>query len=315
MPAWVVKVAYQVAKDPDRAIKKGFMAIMVVLAVMLIFVSPFLLLMPAAEPEQYNEYYDLAEQIKTDTQVELNWQELIAVDAVLKDQDFSDVNTEDLYDFFREQFIKEETITVSAPCKVGNHYETCYTEKKVLTKRPLEEVLNNLKFTEEEKEMVAGFLESDLNELLDLSLNSGGIIVDDNFIPKIGMFSWPTETHRLTSFFGTRRDPITGKSGAFHGGIDFGVGVGTNVYAAAAGKVVVSQFSNSAGNFIEIQHAGGYKTRYLHLSKLLVKVGDKVEQNDLIALSGNTGARTTGPHLHFEIQLNGVKKDPLKFYE
>lgn len=117
---------------------------------------------------------------------------------------------------------------------------------------------------------------------------------------------------RLSSTFGTRRHPVTGKISK-HGGIDIAVKTGTLVGAAADGIVTVA--STNVGHYgtaVFIDHQNGYITHYGHLSKILVKVGQKVKAGQIIAKSGSTG-RSTGPHLHFTVKKNGVSLDPLKF--
>ncbi len=117
---------------------------------------------------------------------------------------------------------------------------------------------------------------------------------------------------RLSSTFGTRRHPITGKVSR-HGGIDIAVKTGTLVAAAADGIVTVA--STDVGHYgtaVFIDHRNGYITHYGHLSKILVRVGQKVRMGQIIARSGSTG-RSTGPHLHFTVKKNGVSIDPLKF--
>jgi hypothetical protein len=122
---------------------------------------------------------------------------------------------------------------------------------------------------------------------------------------------WPTDGTTITSYFGLRDAPTAGAS-TDHGAIDIGVPTGTNVYAAKDGTVTIACFDDSAGNMIEIDHGGGFVTRYYHNSQLLVSVGDTVTQGQVIAKSGNTGT-STGPHVHFETRQNGVKVDPLSF--
>ncbi|MCR4662844.1 MAG: M23 family metallopeptidase [Endomicrobiaceae bacterium] len=117
---------------------------------------------------------------------------------------------------------------------------------------------------------------------------------------------------RLSSTFGTRKHPVTGKISK-HGGIDIAVKTGTLVGAAADGIVTVA--STNVGHYgtaVFIDHQNGYITHYGHLSKILVRVGQKVKAGQIIAKSGSTG-RSTGPHLHFTVKKNGVSLDPLKF--
>ncbi|MBQ8184838.1 MAG: peptidoglycan DD-metalloendopeptidase family protein [Lachnospiraceae bacterium] len=100
--------------------------------------------------------------------------------------------------------------------------------------------------------------------------------------------------------------------GRQHKGVDWACPTGTAIMASCGGKVIQAGWFSSYGNCVTIQHPDGRKTRYAHLSKVLVSVGESVAQGEKIALSGNTG-RSTGPHLHFEIIINGSQVDPLKY--
>lgn len=121
-----------------------------------------------------------------------------------------------------------------------------------------------------------------------------------------GKYIWP-----LKDGF-TRSSGFGARWGRLHKGIDLAVSVGTTVYAADGGTVTEAQYSGSYGNVVVIDHQNGQETRYAHNSKLLVKKGDKVYQGQAIAKSGNTG-RSTGPHLHFEIRINGEPRNPLNY--
>lgn len=115
---------------------------------------------------------------------------------------------------------------------------------------------------------------------------------------------------QITSPFGTAR-VYNGSLKSFHSGTDFRAAVGTPVHAVNDGVVVLAKDRYYAGNSIVIDHGKGLYSCYYHLSKMSVKVGDKVSQNDKLGLSGSTG-RVTGPHLHFAIMLYGVQVDPLQ---
>ena len=122
----------------------------------------------------------------------------------------------------------------------------------------------------------------------------------------------PVHTGWMSSNFGWRIDPFTGKE-AMHEGVDFVVPVGTPVYASAAGIVSYAALDHGGyGNMVEIDHGNGIVTRYAHNSKLLVKVGQMVRRGQEISLSGDTG-RSTGPHLHFEVRYKGVAQNPVRF--
>lgn len=123
--------------------------------------------------------------------------------------------------------------------------------------------------------------------------------------------SIPAPGAKITSIFGNRRDPFLGRL-AFHAGIDFRVATGTPVHATGAGTVITAGRSGGYGNMVEIDHGEGFTTRYGHLSKILVSVGDRITAGETIAKSGSTG-RSTGPHLHYEIRHNGEAIDPSRF--
>ena len=122
---------------------------------------------------------------------------------------------------------------------------------------------------------------------------------------------WPTDGTNISSEFGLRDSPTAGAS-SDHRGIDIGVPTGTNVYACEAGTVTTAGWSDSAGNWVVIDHGNGYVTKYMHNSEVLVSAGDTVEKGQTIAISGSTGI-STGPHLHFQIEYNGTAVDPLSF--
>lgn len=121
----------------------------------------------------------------------------------------------------------------------------------------------------------------------------------------------PISGGRQTSAFGKRKAPTKGAS-TYHKGVDWATPTGTKVVASCGGTVTKAGWGKGTGYIVIIAHEGGYETRYEHLSKILVSVGQKVSQGEKIALSGNTGV-STGPHLHFEIRINGTPVNPLKY--
>lgn len=127
-----------------------------------------------------------------------------------------------------------------------------------------------------------------------------------------GGLIWPCpSSKRITSGYGHRKSPTKGAS-SNHQGIDIGASVGATVIAAAAGEVVISTYSYSAGNYIMINHGSGIFTIYMHLSKRNAEVGQEVSQGQKIGEVGSTGY-STGPHLHFGIRKKGVYVNPLTF--
>jgi murein DD-endopeptidase MepM/ murein hydrolase activator NlpD len=129
------------------------------------------------------------------------------------------------------------------------------------------------------------------------------------FLPTLA----PIEDGWFSSNFGWRIDPFTGQR-AFHEGIDFPANSGTPILAAASGKVIFADVNPQYGKMVEIDHGNGLVSRYAHASKLLVKEGDLVVRGQEIARVGATG-RSTGPHLHFEVRLNGVPQNPARFLQ
>ncbi len=113
------------------------------------------------------------------------------------------------------------------------------------------------------------------------------------------------------SGFGMRTDPFTGRL-SMHSGTDFAAPVGTPIFAAAGGVVVSAELHPDYGNAVEIDHGSGISTLYAHASRIVVKAGDIVRKGQKIAEVGTTG-RSTGPHLHFEVHVNGVPQDPAKY--
>jgi murein DD-endopeptidase MepM/ murein hydrolase activator NlpD len=121
---------------------------------------------------------------------------------------------------------------------------------------------------------------------------------------------WPTRGW-VTSDFGSRVDPYTSER-VMHAGIDIAGPHGKEIIAPSDGTVVFSGLEGGYGNVIVIDHGYGIKTRYGHLASLKVKAGERVKRGDLIAAMGNTG-RSTGPHLHYEVRVNGIAQNPRKF--
>ncbi len=115
----------------------------------------------------------------------------------------------------------------------------------------------------------------------------------------------------ITSGFGYRDSPFTGER-VFHSGLDISNKPGTEIIATADGKISYAARKALLGNLINIDHGYGRVTRYGHLEKILVKPGQRVKRGDIIGLMGNTG-QSTGPHLHYEVRINGAPIDPLKY--
>ncbi|AOZ94732.1 murein hydrolase activator EnvC family protein [Paenibacillus crassostreae] len=129
-----------------------------------------------------------------------------------------------------------------------------------------------------------------------------------------GPLLMPVGSARISSYYGKRTHPVTGEVGKMHNGVDFAVGQGTTIEAAESGTVILSEWYSGYGNAVIIDHGGGMWTLYGHIRNggLKVSVGDSVTRGQKIAESGNTG-RSTGPHLHFEVRINGSAVDPMPY--
>lgn len=123
--------------------------------------------------------------------------------------------------------------------------------------------------------------------------------------------AWPSEGGSLSSHFGQRNDPFTGRR-SFHKGVDIANRYGAPVLAASRGVVVYAGRHRDYGYMVEVEHGYGYRTRYAHLSSVVVKPGDEVKDGQMVGRVGSSG-RSTGPHLHFEVYRFGKLLNPSKF--
>lgn len=137
------------------------------------------------------------------------------------------------------------------------------------------------------------------------------VLMNQNLNERVYPQGRPVKSGWLSSYFGKRTDPFTGKP-ANHTGIDFAGKHGAEIVAVAAGVVTWSGDRYGYGVMIEINHGNGYSTRYAHNSENLVAVGDEVKKGQVVALMGKTG-RATGPNLHFEVLRNGSRVNPVNF--
>jgi murein DD-endopeptidase MepM/ murein hydrolase activator NlpD len=151
-----------------------------------------------------------------------------------------------------------------------------------------------------------------LGELLEiikpeLELTKEAVVKKQKLL-KVTPTIWPTDSRKVTSLFGIRKDPFTGRA-TFHAGLDISGDTGEPIYAAADGIVISADRSSSHGNNVWISHSNGIRTHYSHMSKILTKIGARVTKGDIIGELGSTG-RSTGPHLHYEVSINGTNVDP-----
>jgi murein DD-endopeptidase MepM/ murein hydrolase activator NlpD len=137
------------------------------------------------------------------------------------------------------------------------------------------------------------------------------LIMNSNLENSVHPAGRPVKKGWISSYFGMRNDPFTGKR-TMHKGMDFAGKAGSDVVAVAAGVVTWADDRYGYGNLVEINHGKGYITRYGHNAEILVEIGDRVKQGEVVAKMGSTG-RSTGPHVHFEVVRNGKIVDPTKY--
>jgi murein DD-endopeptidase MepM/ murein hydrolase activator NlpD len=170
---------------------------------------------------------------------------------------------------------------------------------------------NPLAVTHESPESTFGVLKDILGVLEDRLTTVRKGVEGQQALAAAAPSLWPLTSGWLTSNFGSRKDPLTGAAD-FHAGLDISADRGVPVHATANGSVQLASYNGNYGNCVEIAHGYGIATRYGHLSGYAVHPGQKIKRGDIIGYVGATG-RTTGPHLHYEILLNGQPINPLKF--
>lgn len=176
-------------------------------------------------------------------------------------------------------------------------------------------IITNLKSREEavRREVEAQTAEENrIQSLINSAVSSQKSTAQSTVSSGSGSMVWPCpSTKRLTSVFATREHPIDGVT-KMHNGIDIAGGYGADIIAAASGTVLFSGNSSSYGKYIVLSHENGVTTLYAHCNQLLVSAGATVTKGQIIAKVGSTG-KSTGPHLHFEVSVNGTRQNPLNY--
>jgi murein DD-endopeptidase MepM/ murein hydrolase activator NlpD len=160
---------------------------------------------------------------------------------------------------------------------------------------------------QQEIERLATSIDDRAEELAALEFRLLEKKVKDRLLPT----TLPVKNAHFGSPFGSRIDPIAGLR-ARHEGIDFVAPVGTPIVAAADGVVVIAEYHSEFGNMVDIDHGDGLTSRYAHLSRLDVATGRLIKRGEAIGVVGSTG-RSTGPHLHFEVRMQGIAQNPALF--
>lgn len=299
----------------DRLIKYFFGFLILFFFLLFIFlIAPVYLYktVPMAAPSQVKIYMDAAKKAG-EGKVDLDWKDVISVDAALLDQNFDNTSF-DRVEKLSERFIEEKTIEEEEEYinPITGQKEIRKVEKVIYEKKSINslisEFINEGLLKEEHREDILNYRSYDLDSLVDV-----GNDMPDGWSPIEKDFLWPIPgCFIITSKFGPRIDPVEGIDG-FHTGVDIGAPFNSPIHAAKDGVVITAKLSGNAGNAVVINHEDGTQTRYYHMNKILVKKGQKVSKGDIIGLEGSTG-KSTGPHLHFEIRINGKVVDPLMFF-
>ena len=248
--------------------------------------------------------------------------------TIAEDFDMSMSELIELNDYLTEDSViyVEDDIVVTVPepeLSVVTVVEETYTEKYsaeieyVETDKMYEGETKVVSKGSKGKRKVTAEVEYTNGEETNRTIVSEGVVKEAVAkVGKVGTLAKPTYIRPITggttsSYFGYRTAPKAGAS-TYHKGIDWAVPIGTSVKASCSGTVSYAGWSNGYGYNVVITHADGNQTRYAHLSSIVVSVGDKVTQGQKIALSGNSG-NSTGPHLHFEVIVNGSQVNPLNY--
>lgn len=209
-----------------------------------------------------------------------------------------DNQSQRLQDFAKEKLKTNEKIPKPAPIKSSGQGGPFVPEKN---------------FTEAELQSFIDKLTLDIERHEEHYNNLEAIYLKQSVLKDTLPNASPVNAPFNSSSYGWRADPFLGAR-AFHEGLDFSADAGQPIKATAAGIVISAEVTPEYGNMVRISHGSGLETRYAHAAKLLVKEGDRIKKNQVIALVGNTG-RSTGSHLHYEIRMNGESLDPRKYLQ
>ncbi len=156
---------------------------------------------------------------------------------------------------------------------------------------------------------VENMIQAEIKRQQELAAQNGG---GSNTVYTGGTLMWPSDTTYISDPYGYRIHPITGEN-KLHAGLDIGAPMGSPVYAAESGTVLSSGWISGYGNAVVIMHDNGLQTLTGHMSSLNVSAGQRVERGDVIGYCGSTG-NSTGPHVHFEVRVNGETVDPMGYF-
>lgn len=221
------------------------------------------------------------------------------------DQSIIDSITADKQTFEEQKIdVEAKRAKLAEQKKTLNAKKTELDEEKAEAQKIVKEIEKEQKALEEQQKKIDAQMDSAKRQLDALIKAETKKDVGSKYVG--GGFKWPTPG------YGTITSPYGMRWGKLHKGIDIGAPTGAKIVASNQGKVVTSTYQSSYGNYVIINHGGGYMTVYAHMSKRLVSVGTYVAKGQTIGKVGSTG-HSTGPHLHFEIRVNGTAVNPRKY--
>ena len=293
--------------------------------------------------EHYSDLTELKSKYTYDTMeidggasMAINWKDVLAVYAVK-----TTTSTENAYEVVTMDDVKMNLLrdvisdmnkitcivvptvvseTVTETDENGKTVTTTkYVTKNILkvtvTRLNVGQIIEQYHFNEEQKKQLTELMSSDYDDLWQNIIGTTGdvLITNSTYIPT-DIFAWPLQSNgNITSGFGYRTDPISGEH-KLHGGTDIAAPTGTPILASADGVVIAATWHNSYGYYVKIQHNDTFATLYGHCSALHVTAGQQVKQGQIIADVGQTGY-ATGPHVHFEVYINGTRVDAMQYFK
>lgn len=270
--------------------------------------------------EQAVWYWQAAKEVTEMTQspcddgVYVDWQEVIAIDTVRLKQNFNKSNDKRAKELALK-FVEE--VGICTHC-TGEGEDVVCTDYPVYRLKTIDEVMEELEMQEEQQETVKEkYLAIRYDFLIGFKSES---VAGDYDALYSGAMTWPVPSwHSVSSPYGKRFHPVTG-SYKMHYGIDIPAPEGTPIIAPSDGQIQSYAFSKGVGWTMVVDHGENERgdritTRYCHLLENVSAVGKIVNTGEVIAISGNTGYLTTGPHLHFEVCVNGVTVDPAEYFK
>lgn len=257
--------------------------------------------------------------VKTTTSTE-NAYEVVTMDDVKMDLLRQVINDMNQISYAVEQ--RQVTETVTEKNSNGNTVTTTKTVTKnvlkvTVTRLTAEQITLQYHFNEEQKKQLNELMGSDYDdlwtELIGTAGATGDVLMSESTYIPTDIFAWPLQQNwSISSPFGYRTDPISGEH-KLHGGTDIAAPTGTPILASADGVVIAATWHNSYGYYVKIQHNDTFATLYGHCSALHVTAGQQVKQGQIIADVGSTGY-ATGPHVHFEVYINGTRVDAMQYF-